>query len=471
VEAILEEGEVAPELRQLILNRATGNPLFMEEFTQSLLENGSIERRAEKYVLSRKPEDIQVPDTIQGIIAARVDRLEENLKKIMQVASVIGREFAFRILQTITGLRDELKSYLLNLQGLEFIYEKRLFPELEYIFKHALTQEVAYNSLLLKRRKEIHGKIALAIVEIYAERLEEFYEMLAYHYSRSEDLSKACHYLKLSGDKARGRFSSSEAFGFFKEALSLLRDQPVTNENNKLRLEILQSVTYPVRILGYPEGSLELLKEGESLAQDLEDRKALAYFQSIMSGYYRHSGTEPEKGREYIENGLVESELTEEIEVGFPRAYNLITAYTMEGKYSRVCEVAPKIIGLIEKTHTEHGALGLSANPYSILHGYYGMSLGAMGRLAEGERIIEKGLCFARDENNPISLAVVEMLYGVFALFKFDPEKMVKHWRLSTDYLERARCVFCWDQYGPGWARHILAWANPRRPSNVRRKV
>ncbi|KKK82452.1 hypothetical protein LCGC14_2803270, partial [marine sediment metagenome] len=104
-----------------------------------------------QYVLSRKTSEIDVPDTIQGIISARIDRLEENLKRTMQVASVIGRDFAFRILQTITGMKEELKSHLINLQGLEFIYEKRLFPELEYIFKHILTQEVAYNSLLARR--------------------------------------------------------------------------------------------------------------------------------------------------------------------------------------------------------------------------------------------------------------------------------------------------------------------------------
>jgi len=166
--------------------------------------------------LSGKASDIQVPDTIQGIIAARLDRLEENLKRTMQVASVIGRDFAFRILQTITGVREDLKSSLLNLQGLEFIYEKNLFPELEYIFKHALTQEVAYNSLLLKRRKEIHAKIGRAIEELYAERLEEFYEMLAYHYSKGENVSKACQYLKWSGDKALGNFSPSEAVQFYR---------------------------------------------------------------------------------------------------------------------------------------------------------------------------------------------------------------------------------------------------------------
>jgi class 3 adenylate cyclase len=143
VQSILEGAEVMPELKELIIGKTGGNPLFVEELTHSLLENGSIQRKDYQYVLSREASDIQVPNTIQGIIAARIDRLEDNLKRTMQVASVIGRDFAFRILQTITGMQEEIKSYLLNLQGLEFIYEKKLFPELEYIFKHALTQEVA----------------------------------------------------------------------------------------------------------------------------------------------------------------------------------------------------------------------------------------------------------------------------------------------------------------------------------------
>jgi predicted ATPase len=155
-----------------------------------------------------------------------MDRLEDSLKRIMQVASVIGTEFAFRILETITGMREELKSHLLNLQGLEFIYEKRLFPELEYVFKHALTQEVAYNSLLLKRRKEIHEKIGKAIEQIYRERLEEFYEMLAYNYSKSENPEKAYKYLKLSGNKATRNYSNWEALRFYREAIDVLTKMP-----------------------------------------------------------------------------------------------------------------------------------------------------------------------------------------------------------------------------------------------------
>ena len=157
-----DEGTIddeVPELRDLILTRAAGNPLFMEDLTYNLLDNGSIQKKGDRFILAQDVSRLQVPDTIQGIIAARMDRLEENLKRIMQVAAVIGREFAFRILQAISDIRVDLKSELLNLQGLEFIYEKSLFPELEYVFKHALAQEVAYNSLLHKRKKEIHEKI------------------------------------------------------------------------------------------------------------------------------------------------------------------------------------------------------------------------------------------------------------------------------------------------------------------------
>jgi len=239
VQAILEEGEVVPELRELILGRAGGNPLFVEELTRSLLENGSIHREDDHYVLARKPSEIQVPDTIQGIIAARMDRVEESLKRIMQVASVIGREFAYRILATITGMREDLKSSLLNLQGLEFIYEKQLFPELEYIFKHALTQEVAYNSLLLKKRREIHEKIGQAIEEIYAERLEECFELLAYHYVRSDDKAKAVEYLDLANRKAAKANAMEEAKAYFDKAMELLETLPETQENKERRIALL----------------------------------------------------------------------------------------------------------------------------------------------------------------------------------------------------------------------------------------
>jgi len=255
VQAILGGSEVEPELEDLVLGRAGGNPFFVEELAQSLIENGSIQRKDNQYVLTREVSEIDVPDTIQGIIAARIDRVEESLKRIMQVASVIGREFAFRLLQSIMGMREDLKSHLLNLQGLEFIYEKSLFPELEYIFKHALIQEVAYNSLLLKRRMEIHEKIGNAIEEIYTERQEEFYEILAHHYGRAEINDKAIHYLTRAAERAKAIYANEEAIAFYEKATEqlsqLLRKIEEPHEKwNKIESQIRENLGDVLELIG-----------------------------------------------------------------------------------------------------------------------------------------------------------------------------------------------------------------------------
>jgi len=288
VQAILEDGDVSPEIRELILHRAAGNPLFMEEFTHTLLENGSIQREDNQYVLSGKSSDIQVPDTIQGIIAARMDRLADNLKRTMQVASVIGRNFAFRVLQTITGRREELKGYLLNLQGLEFIYEKSLFPELEYIFKHALTREVAYNSLLHKRRKEIHAKIGKAIEQIYTERLEEFFEMLAYHFEQGEVWEKALEYTLQAAGRARGLYAQPEAFSHYWQALELLEHLPQTAERGRTHIDVVLSLARLFGSLTRDAATLKVIlqhiDEAMRTATDIGDAESLARLESVK-GY------------------------------------------------------------------------------------------------------------------------------------------------------------------------------------------
>jgi class 3 adenylate cyclase/tetratricopeptide (TPR) repeat protein len=241
VQEILEGGEVAQEIPDLILRKTGGNPLFVEELTHNLLENGYIRRKEDQYVLAGKASEIEVPDTLQGIIAARLDRLEESLKRLVQVASVIGREFAYRILQAISETSEGLKASLLDLQGLEFIYEKQLFPELEYIFKHALTQEVAYNSLLLRRRQEFHARIGRAIEELYQERLEEHFEVLAYHYLRTDKKEKAVEYLDLAGRKAYAAGSMEDTVDYAEQATGLLDSLPDTEATRERRMSIMVS--------------------------------------------------------------------------------------------------------------------------------------------------------------------------------------------------------------------------------------
>ena len=454
VQSILTEGKMVPELRDLILTKAAGNPLFMEELTHSLMENGSIEKKNDHYLLRRTPTDIEIPDTIQGIIAARMDRLDDSLKRIMHVASVIGREFAFRLLQAITDMREELKSHLLNLQGLEFIYEKRLFPELEYVFKHALTQEVAYNSLLLARRKEIHERIGHAIEEIYPDRLGEFYEMLAYHYSRSDNRESAYHYAKLSGNKAMKSCSNREALSYYKEALSIIREQPESAENKREILDVMLLTGVPMEYLGYPEDSLALFQEGERLSKDLGDRNGLATIYSFLGVFYILNG-KLALARKYQEGAFQEAEKTDDIEIMARVAPSLCGSYNSEGSHVRILDIAPKVISLLEKTHREHASFGLPLNPYSHLQAICGFAMGSLGKFAEGEPLCEKGLSFAYEINHPFSIGMAELYFGGLFVQKGSGDEAVKHLRSGIEYLEKSQASsflpLLWGMLGFGY--------------------
>ena len=271
IQAILEGGEVIPELRRLILGKAEGNPLFLEELTHGLLENGSIERKGKKYILSREATDIEVPDTIQGIIASRIDRLEDNLKQTIQTASVIGRDFAFRILEAIMGMKEDLKSRLHNLQEMEFIYEKAFFPELEFIFKHALIQEVAYNSLLLNRRKEIHKRIGRAIERLYPDHLGDHAPMLALHFTRGGDSEKGYQYHHLAGDRAAASYANREAMEHFQEAWGLIGDGPIDRYKEERRLVTVSKLAEVMEPLGEFELALAFLQQVMEVSEGAED--------------------------------------------------------------------------------------------------------------------------------------------------------------------------------------------------------
>jgi tetratricopeptide (TPR) repeat protein len=402
----------------------------------------------EQYVLSPTT-SLEVPDTIQGIIAARMDRLEENLKQIMQVASVIGREFAFRILHAISGMRKEVKADLLDLQRLELIYEKSLFPELAYIFKHALIQEVAYNSLLLKKRKEIHENIGKAIEELYPDRLEEFYEMLAYHYSRGEDLEKAGTYLTLSGSKAARRNSLSEASSFYKEALAILRRLPETEERKKQALEVLVLAVTPLNLLGYPEGSFDMLQEGEALAKELRDNRRLAFFYGRLSGYYSFRGDHL-LAVKYSEDAFQEGRKSEDVDLIVPVAYGLCTAYLGSGQLEKLVTMVPGVLDLVEKKERASDFFSLPMNPYAVLSGYCGMCLGWMGNFLKGELFLEKSLRHATHIGDLRTLTMVELNYGIFCHAKGDWKAASEHHQKGIWYSEEVKylAVLSWSW---GW--------------------
>ncbi len=235
-------------LKRFILDKTEGNPFFMEEIVQSLREQGLLDRDD---VGARRavppPTELRIPTTVQGVLTARMDRLPLEEKTLLQTLAVIGREFGASLLRKVVDQPEaELLGLLSRLQASEFIYEQPAFPEVEYIFKHALTQEVAYNSLLIERRKAIHERTAQAMEDVYRSRLDDHYSELAHHYSRSGNTQKAVDYLQLAGQQAVQRSANAEAITHLTSALELFKALPDTLERAQQELT-LQVALGPAR--------------------------------------------------------------------------------------------------------------------------------------------------------------------------------------------------------------------------------
>jgi class 3 adenylate cyclase/pimeloyl-ACP methyl ester carboxylesterase len=217
------QAEVPPEVSGLVARKAEGNPLFIEELAKALVEEGTIQRDDGAYRLTRPLDDVHIPDTIQGVIMARIDRLPEASKTALQIASVVGREFTARLVERVAALARDARQALGELRAVELIYEKSRSPELAYMFKHALTHDVAYETLLRQKRRELHRRTGEVIEELYADRLAEFYETLAFHFTHGESWVKAVDYLLKSAAKARASFDYPAGGSFCVEAIEILR--------------------------------------------------------------------------------------------------------------------------------------------------------------------------------------------------------------------------------------------------------
>ncbi len=380
---------------------------------------------------------------------ARVDALPGPAKEVLQTGSVIEREFSYELIKQVSDLAEqELLSHLSVLKDSELLYERGVYPQSTYIFKHALTQEVVYNSLLLKRKNQIHEKIANSLEELYAKRLEEFYEMLAYHYSRSEDPEKAYLYLKLSGSKATRNYSNWEALRFYKEAIDVLGKMPETEENKREQIKVRLSMAVPVLLLGYPEDSLEILEEGERLSKELGDEKSLAHFLGLRGSYYTLKGGDLLLGVKYSEDSIKEAEKIGDIELIAPISIDLIHSYFLSGEFFKINEVASKVIALLDKTQRQSESFGRAYNIYSFLHAFNAASKCMLGNFEEGEVLYEKGLDFALEIENLQSLSLIEFLYGMIQNRKGDGKNAVAHLQNAIRYAGEGQNV---AYLGPAW--------------------
>jgi len=245
--SLLDGGEPPAELLDVVSARTEGNPFFVEEIVNSLIETGVLVHDTDGWVLRKELDNSVVPSTIRGLIAARIDNLDPQRRRVLREVSVVGREFLYRLVHTVSTTPDDLDSSLAALAAADLIREKSNDPELEYIFKHALTQEVAYDGLLRRERNDLHERVARAIEATLGDRTGEFVETLAYHYKRSGHVVEAVDYLRRAGRKALDRYALPEADAHYRAAYHLLnetdpdpdREQIDAATRDRLLLEVI----------------------------------------------------------------------------------------------------------------------------------------------------------------------------------------------------------------------------------------
>jgi class 3 adenylate cyclase/tetratricopeptide (TPR) repeat protein len=270
LDVLLGDDPTLASLKQLLVNQ--GNPFFLEETVRTLVETKAIEGKSGSYRLTRPIETIRVPSTVQVILASRIDRLSLEEKHLLQLAAVIGRRVPFSLLRAVADLPDDaLRGGLEHLQAAEFVFETGLFPDLEYSFKHAITQDVAYGGILRDRRRELHAQIVSSIERLHHNRLDEQVELLAHHAIQGELREKAVEYLRRAGQKAAARSANADARAWFERALVVLEGLPETKGTLEASFEICLELRHILFRLSELRRGLEHVREAEALAERLND--------------------------------------------------------------------------------------------------------------------------------------------------------------------------------------------------------
>jgi class 3 adenylate cyclase/tetratricopeptide (TPR) repeat protein len=283
---LLGDDPTLDPLKALLTERTDGNPLFLEETVRTLVETGAIAGERGPYRLIRPVTDVRVPATVQAVLAARIDRLPAEQKRLLQSAAVVGKDVPAALLQAIADISDaELQHGLAQLQAAELLYPVSLYPEPEYTFKHALTHEVAYGSLLHERRKLLHARIVAAIERLYPDRLDEQVERLAHHALRAEVREKAVEYCRRAGHRAHGRSVPREAGDWFERALEALSHLPESRETLEQSIDLRIDLRGAPNRVDFLERAYHRLVEAEQLAERLGDRERLGRVLISMNSY------------------------------------------------------------------------------------------------------------------------------------------------------------------------------------------
>jgi class 3 adenylate cyclase/tetratricopeptide (TPR) repeat protein len=390
LDALLGSDASIEPVRNLLAMRTGGNPLFLEESVRTLVETKALLGERGAYRLARPIETVQMPVTVQAILASRIDRLPPEEKRLLETAAVIGKDFSFALLQELaeTG-EDALRRALSHLQTAEFVYETSLFPDLEYTFKHALTHEVAYGSLLHERRRTLHARIVEATERLFSERLDEQTERLAHHALRGELWPRVVKYLGQAGQRAARRSVFAQAAACFEQALAALTHLPATRDTEELTVDLTLAVPAALVPLGELDRALDCSRRAVGLAEALadRDRRGRALGAVVAIQWLRGDAAEAvAQGEPAL--ALVES--TADTVQQLTTRYNVAQAYQSLGDFRHAIELLERNLDAVggDQTSLPLGRYGL---PGVMTRAWLAWSLAEMGEFDRALQVADEG--------------------------------------------------------------------------------
>jgi class 3 adenylate cyclase/tetratricopeptide (TPR) repeat protein len=402
--ALLGSNAGLEPLTRLLIAQTEGNPFFLEESVRTLVETGALSGERGAYQLARPLPAIQVPATVQAVIAARIDRLCATDKTLLQTASVFGKDVPLGLLQAVAEItEDELHAAIGRLQAAEFLYEAGFLPDIEYTFKHALTHEVTYGSLLQDRRRALHVRIVETIERIYPDRLAEHVDRLAHHAFLGEDWAKAVTYLQQAGNKDFARSVHREAVRCFEEALTALTHLPETRETLEQAIDLrfdLRNALLPLAEWGRIEG---YLREAEALAKKLNDQRRLASVSGYMSGLHLNTGGRASDVRAFAEAVEAIGASLRDVPLEVAGRYYHVWLGALSGDYrgtERLCRTLMDALpGDLSRER-----YGLVAYPAVVARAFLARALAELGVFDEGRDHGHEAVLLAEGLDHPFSL-------------------------------------------------------------------
>jgi len=424
LQALLGDDPSLVPLKRLLIERTEGNPFFLEESVRALVETGGLVGERGAYRPLKPLDSLQVPATVQAVLAARIDRLPPDEKRLLQTASVIGTEVPFALLQAIGELsEEELRRGLGHLQAAEFLYETSLFPELDYTFKHALTHEVAYSSLLQERRHALHAGIVAASERLYADRLPEQAERLAQHAFRGEVWDKAVAYCRQAGTKAFARSAFREAVACFEQALEALQHLPESHATQEQAIDLRLDLRNALWSLGEFRHMLDYLREAATFAEALDDQPRLGRASAYMCRYFREMG-DHDRAVESGQHALAVAETLGDFALQVVAQHYLGVAYHTLGNYPRAMELLRSNVESLagDLIRERFGLIGLA----SVLSRHWlAWCLAELGTFPEGITYGEEAVRIAEAVDHPHTLIHAYLGVGFLSLRKGDLSRAI----------------------------------------------